>query len=99
MTFSFAGRHREAADEIQKVSELQSHPAYLSWLASLHAIAGNQAEARQTIERVNQLAKQQYVSPFWMAAAWTAFDKDEAVTYFERVFAEHSSGGAAAVYV
>ena len=94
LVYAYQGKYRMAVEELQKVRDWQTGPAYLAWLANVHAMAGNQAEARQTIERLGELERQSYVSPFWMASAWAAVDKDETFKWFERVFAEHATGGA-----
>ncbi|HKQ36900.1 MAG TPA: tetratricopeptide repeat protein, partial [Verrucomicrobiae bacterium] len=99
LVYAFQGKHREAVDELHKVKDWQNSSPYLAWLAHVHAIAGNQSEARQAIARLTELEQQSYVSPFWMAIAWTLLDKDETFKWFERIFAEHATGGAVTLKV
>ena len=84
----------------RKIKTLKAHPGYLSWLAWIQGVGGRKEESRQTIDRLIELSQRTYVSPVWMAAAWTGFgDKDEAFKWFERVFEERASGGAVSLKV
>ena len=84
----------------EAITALETHPAYLSFLAWIQAAAGRKTDARETINRLNELSQRTYVSPYWMAIAWTGLgDKDEAFKWFERVFAERASSGAIALKV
>lgn len=99
LTYSCQGKFQEAIDEVHKVRDWQSNPPYLAWLTYIHAKAGDTGEARQTIARLTELERQSYVSPYWMASAWALLDRDETFTTLERVFAEHSTGGAISLKV
>jgi TolB-like protein/DNA-binding winged helix-turn-helix (wHTH) protein/Tfp pilus assembly protein PilF len=100
LAYSAQGKHAEAVDELRKIKALETHPGYLSFLAWIQAAGGRKDESRQTIDRLIELSQRTYVSPVWMAAAWTGFgDKDEAFKWFERVFAERASGGALSLKV
>jgi tetratricopeptide (TPR) repeat protein len=100
LTYGAQGKHAEALAEMRKVKNLETHHAYLAWLAFTQGRAGRNDEARATINRLNELSQQTYVSPFWLGTAWMGMgDNDEVFKYFERVFAEHASGGAVSLKV
>ncbi len=94
MTLSLQGRHDEAVAELRKVEGLESNPAFLCWLGYVYAKAGKEAEARQIVEAVRELAANTYVSPLWWVTLWIGIgDHEEAFRAFERVLAERPSGG------
>lgn len=100
LAYSMQGKHAEAVDELRKIKALETHPGYLSFLAWIQAAGGRKDESRQTIDRLIELSQRTYVSPVWMATAWTGFgEKDEAFKWFERVFAERASSGALSLKV
>jgi TolB-like protein/lipoprotein NlpI len=100
LIYATQGKHVDALDQLGKIKNLESHPTYLSWLAYIHGAAGRSGEARQTIDRLNELSRRTYVSPFWMATAWTGLgEKDQAFNWFEHLFAQHASGGAVSLKV
>lgn len=100
LTYSMKGQHAEAAAELLKVKDLENNPPYLSWLVYAYGQAGRMDEARRVLKRVKDLSKQTYVSPLWMAFAHLGLgEKDQAFAWFEKVFAERSSGGGVTLKV
>jgi len=100
MAYSMNGQHDEAASEILKVKDLENYPAFLSWLVYVYGRAGRADEAQRALRRLKDLSKRTFVSPLWMAVAYTGLgEKDQAFAWFEKVFAERSSGGGVTLKV
>jgi TolB-like protein/DNA-binding winged helix-turn-helix (wHTH) protein/Tfp pilus assembly protein PilF len=100
MTYSNVGRHDEAIAALRKIEGLENNAAYLSWLAYVYGAAGRAEESRQTIERVTDLSRTKYVSPYWLAIAWAgSADKEQAYRWLETIFAERAPSGAISLKV
>ncbi|HJU54765.1 MAG TPA: tetratricopeptide repeat protein, partial [Pyrinomonadaceae bacterium] len=100
LAYSTNGQHEEAVAELLKVKGLENNPPYLSWLVYVYGRAGRMDEAQRVLKRVKDLSQQTYVSPLWMAVAHTGLgEKDQAFAWFEKVFAERSSGGGVTLKV
>jgi TolB-like protein/tetratricopeptide (TPR) repeat protein len=100
MTYSMKGMHGEAERELRRIEGLEEHPAYLSWLVYVYGWAGRKKEAQRALGQLKDLSRRTYVSPFWMATAYTGLgEKDEAFKYFEQAFAEHATGAAVTLKV
>lgn len=100
MTYSMAGRHAEAERELRRITGLEEHPAYLSWLVYVYGVAGKKEEARRAFGRLKELSKRAYLSPFWMAVAYTGMgDKEQAFKYFDKAFEEQAMGAAVSLKV
>jgi len=64
------GRYDEAITAMERARELsEGHPATLASLAHILASAGRTQEARELLEKLEDLSLRQHVSPFWMALA------------------------------
>ena len=100
LVLSKQARHDEAVAELRKIRGLEDNPAYLSWLGYVCGEAGRPEEARQIGERLQELARQTYVSPLWMATLWTGMGEYEAAfRSFERLLLERASGGPVSLKV
>jgi len=59
--------------------------------ARVHALAGHRDESIQTLTRLLSLAKKTHVSKYVIATVYAVLDdKDQALTYLERAYDEHS---------
>ena len=62
---------------------------YLSFLGEAHAATGCREEAEKILDRLQEFAKEQYVTPYFLARAYTALGKKEkALTFLEMGYRE-----------
>ncbi len=100
MTYSMAGKHGEAERELRQIRGLEEHHGYLSWLVYVYGAAGKKEEARRALGQLKELSKRAYVSPFWMATAYTGLgEKEQTFKYFEKAFEEHAMSAAVTLKV
>lgn len=100
LVLSKQGRHDEAVAHLRKIRNIEGNAPYLSWLGYAYGRAGRTEEARQIIDRLDELSGQTYVSPLWMAIIWTGFgDNSEAFRALERILIEHTYCGAVSLKV
>ena len=70
------GRFDEAISAIERARAIwEGHPATLASLAHIFSGAGRAQAARELLEKVQNLSRQQHVSPFWMALAYVGTDQ------------------------
>ncbi len=63
------------------------HPLQLLRLAITLAVAGHQSEAREHLDKVNQFAKQNYISPVWIGLLHDSLGERElAVQYLQTAY-------------
>ncbi len=87
MAYSLTGRHEEAIAEHQKAMKISDKR--IDFLAYAYAAAGKKKEAMTILARLNDLAKQTYVSPYTLARIYTALgEKDRAFDMLDRAFRE-----------
>jgi DNA-binding winged helix-turn-helix (wHTH) protein/TolB-like protein/Tfp pilus assembly protein PilF len=84
------GMHQEAIDEIQKALKLsEGSTRALATLGYAYAVAGKRAEALKVIANLDELAKQKYVSPYFIAVIYAGLkDRDAAFAALEKAFEE-----------
>ena len=71
------------------LKSLPDNVAALTALGHAQALAGKRADAEKTIARLQELSKQQYVSPYQMAVVYAGLDERErALHWLERSHAE-----------
>ena len=93
LTYSKKGRPEEALRELRAIRELESDPMYLSYLVYVYGEAGMKNEARQALRRLSDLSQRTYVSPQWMAVAYTGMgERDQAFKWLDRIFEERAQG-------
>jgi serine/threonine protein kinase/tetratricopeptide (TPR) repeat protein len=82
----------EAEAEIRRGAELSGGPSViLTSLAHAQAVAGHQSEARQSLDRLAELSKSKYVSPYEIGLVHEALgDRAEAFRCWERAYEERS---------
>lgn len=84
------GKHEAAIAEIKQavtLSEGDSNPT--AALGHAYAVAGKRAEARKVIRELEQLAKQKYVSPYFIAVIYAGLgDRDQTFAWLEKAYQE-----------
>lgn len=82
-----------AIAEIHKAMQLSPNsPPLVAALAHVYAVSGKQAETYKLLNTLKEEAKQQYVSPFYIATVYAGLgEKDQAVTWLESAYADGSN--------
>jgi adenylate cyclase len=78
--------------ELQKAVSLSPDSTmYLAQLSEAFGMAGRTQEAREVLQRLDELKKQRYVSPYHMAYVYTGLgDLDQAMDWLERAYEERA---------
>jgi Tfp pilus assembly protein PilF len=89
-----AGRSTDAIEQGERLVRMTDRSApMLGLLAMVYSTAGDVARARAILEEVRERSRQQYVPPWTMAGVFlTLGQRDSAVSWIERAFAERSNG-------
>ncbi|MGA8186206.1 MAG: protein kinase [Terriglobia bacterium] len=84
------GLHEAGVRELESVAKLSNgNPSALAWLGYGYAVSGETAKTRQILARLQQKAKESYVSPYQFAVLYAALgEKDQAIGYLEKAFQE-----------
>jgi serine/threonine-protein kinase len=78
-------RFKEALTDVQKAAEKNNHPTLRSFVAHVHAVAGNKAEARRVMEEVEESTKHRYFCPYEIGTAYVSMgDPDTAYKWFRK---------------
>jgi TolB-like protein/tetratricopeptide (TPR) repeat protein len=81
------GNKADAIAAFQKATTLDDLSWYISSLGYAHAIAGDRAKAEQILRKLDELAKQRYVSPANRAAVYLGLgEKGKALDWLERAY-------------
>jgi tetratricopeptide (TPR) repeat protein len=77
----------------RKAVELsQGAPTFIALLGDEYAVAGRLAEARETLEQLQELSKQRYVTPYGVARIHAAMgESDEALHWLESAYRERAA--------
>jgi TolB-like protein/class 3 adenylate cyclase/Flp pilus assembly protein TadD len=88
------GQYEEAITEFQKAVDLSSSdPLRIAVLGHAYAVAGKRNEAQKINDELQELSKQRYFPPYFIALIYVGLgDKNQAFTWLEKCFAERSSG-------
>jgi Flp pilus assembly protein TadD len=86
--------YQEAIAAFQKAVDLSNgDPLRKAVLAHAYAVAGKRDEARKIINELEEISKQRYFPPYFIALIYVALDdKDQAFVWLEKAFAECSAG-------
>ncbi|HYK90817.1 MAG TPA: winged helix-turn-helix domain-containing protein [Acidobacteriota bacterium] len=86
------GLLREAMREFQKGIELsQGSAVMLGWQGYACALSGNRSEAVGVLEKLGELAKHEYVTPYARALVYIGLsDKDQAFAWLQRAYEDRS---------
>lgn len=95
LTLSLQGKHEEAIAQIQQIEKIETNPMHLGWLGYIYARAGRKVEAENALKQFDLLAQRIDVSPLWPTLLYLGLEqKDAAFAELEKVFQQHSMGGA-----
>ena len=79
------GRYAEAVSNVKKAERLDQSATILSLEAIVLAVAGLKDEAKQVVQRVEDIASKQYFCPYEVGAAYVSLgDGDTAYRWFRR---------------
>jgi len=83
----------EALAELRKTVELSGGTAKsIADLGHAYAVSGQRSEAREALQKLEQLARRHYVSAYGRALIWVGLgENDRAVAWLEAAFQERSS--------
>jgi tetratricopeptide (TPR) repeat protein len=95
LAFAFEGKsmHEHAIAAMQKAVDLcPVSTLSLLGLAEAYALAGKREEAAKILDQMEQLSKQQYVTPYFRARVYAALgEQDEALNWLEAAYRERAS--------
>lgn len=96
LVYEQKGMYKEAISEFQKAVELSGGMTGVGELGHVYAISGRKDEARRLLAEIAKRSKRVF---FWanyeIAVIYAGLgEKDEAITYLERAYDEHSVGAA-----
>jgi DNA-binding winged helix-turn-helix (wHTH) protein/TolB-like protein/Flp pilus assembly protein TadD len=86
------GLYKEAIAEYEMAAKISSDsPEVLASLAHAYASSGRKDEARRILNKLLLLAKQQYISPYFIALIHKGLgDKEQALGWLEKAYEDHS---------
>jgi serine/threonine protein kinase/Tfp pilus assembly protein PilF len=85
------GEHQKALAEMQEARRLDDDPSVLAFLGYAHAVLGDREKAEHLIRELNELSKQTFVSPFFVATIYTGLgEKDKAFEWLEKAYEARS---------
>lgn len=86
------GQFANALAETGKLMIPADGPWAWSWRAYIYGRAGQPAQARRALEKLQQLYRQEYVGPDPALFAYIGMgDKDQAFAWFEKAYADHAN--------
>jgi TolB-like protein/DNA-binding winged helix-turn-helix (wHTH) protein/tetratricopeptide (TPR) repeat protein len=82
------GRHKEGLGELQIAARLSGDsPLYLAQVAFANAAAGRRAEALRIIAQLQNISREQYVSPYGLAQVYAALsDKEQTFRWLQTAY-------------
>jgi len=86
------GRYEEAMIELRKAIELSGRsPLMVAALGRTYAVSGQRDEARGILDELRRMSRQQYVSPYDIAAIYSGLrEKDQTFEWLNQACEEHS---------
>jgi len=80
--------YAEAIADCQEWAKIfHDDPIALASLGHVYASTGNRREAEKTVEKLQEISKQRYVSPYWTGVVYAGLgDNDRAFQYLEKAF-------------
>ena len=90
--YMLQGKPGDGIAELQKAVSLSPDSTmYLSQLGEAFGMAGRTQEAREVLQRLDELRKQRYVSPYHMAYVYTGLGElDQAMDWLDRAYEERA---------
>jgi tetratricopeptide (TPR) repeat protein len=88
------GKPEEGVASLERALSLSPDSTlYLAQLGQAFALVGQTAKAREVLQRLEELAKQRYVSPYHIAYVHTGLgEQDRAMDWLERAYEERAGG-------
>jgi tetratricopeptide (TPR) repeat protein len=92
--YLLTGRPEEGLAELrQAVSISPGSTLFLAQLGQALAMTGRTGEARDILQRLHDLSRERYVSPYHMAYVYTGLgEQDAAMDWLERAYEERAGG-------
>jgi DNA-binding winged helix-turn-helix (wHTH) protein/Tfp pilus assembly protein PilF len=89
--YTIQGRFPEALEEFQKAKLLEESPFALGHLGRIYAMMGKRSEALKILDRLKELSKQSYVSPYRLTMIYAALgEMDRAFEWLEKAYLDRS---------
>ncbi len=90
--YTMKGEYEKAAREYQKALSLPGFStAVLSYLGACYGVLGNKVEAEKMLDRLLEMRKTRYVTPFCIARVYSGLgENDQAFEWFEKSFEERN---------
>ena len=83
--------YEEAIAELLRAIELDGTPRVQAILAYTFAVTGRRSEAERILNELQELALQNYVSPYFRVLIYTGLgERDQALEWLERAYEERS---------
>ena len=82
-------RYDEAIAAHQEAVRISSDPELVAHLAYAYGVSGRGTEAESLLDQLNELSKQQYISPYFLAKIYVGFShKEQAFEWLEKSYLE-----------
>jgi len=93
VTYVETGDLNEGLAELQAAAGLsQGNPHFLAYLGYADAVSGKRREAQEILNKLDNLSRQQYVTPFGIATIHMGLgEKEKALAWLERAYQAHDS--------
>jgi len=87
-----AGRYAEALAELHTAARLSGEsPLYLAQVAVANAAAGRRTKALRIIDQLQNISREQYVSPYGLAQVYAALsDKEQTFKWLQTAYDDHA---------
>ncbi len=85
--------YEEAIAHLQEAATSPgASPRYIAGLGYAYAVAGKRNEARKILDKLNELSKQKYVSPYFTATVYAGLgDKEEAFEWLDKAYRDRDN--------
>ena len=92
MAYVQKAMYEEGIMHLQKaVTFSGGSPRYVAGLGYAYAVAGRKGEARKVLEKLKDLSKQRYVSPYFIATVYVGLgDTENAMKWLEKSYQDRS---------
>lgn len=91
LAFAQVGMLEESMAEIRKALEIREDPAYYSDLGWLYAKLGKKSEVQNALNKLQEMSKRRYISPYYVAKIYAGLgDKERVFQFLEKAYEAHS---------
>ncbi len=93
LAYAQKAMYQESIAHLQKaVAFSGGSPRYVAGLGYAYAVAGRRREARKILDQLNNLSKQKYVSPYFIATVYAGLgEKEKALEGLEKAYQERDN--------